>query len=396
MLTLTSKIRNDCWTPGCCSRSQLLDGTTKVQRTATRKRSQLANTMCQEPHSSVFHLLLRSFGTNGQRACRNGPGARAATIPGASSDDRWNLSHRGLSHRHEQGLVSCRFLHLDEITSQCSRSARDGYRRACKVPNDPVRMEAKNRRSAVVFAEIPLRDTQRLDDWALANFPFDDHGLAIAVVPNSDQYSSPNYQVDEKNSGMSRHIASREWQLSNFKIFTHNVAYESNFGDPNTAAASYNYGAVTASFLLVRKPWRLFFKLMAGTYLAAGAALLGCYMKTTQPPVFSGRMGLQIGCLFAAIINHREVGNVTGRKDVLMLPDALQVLTYVLIFASLVLTLWSRSLTESGPETRAIRMERRITLFLALFFLFLNVALVWGALVVTPNPNMLHIIQVGD
>lgn len=114
-----------------------------------------------------------------------------------------------------------------------------------------------------------------LNDWDLANFPFDDHVLAIAVVPNSDQYSSPNYQVDEKNSGMSRHIASREWQLSNFKIFTHNVAYESNFGDPNTAAAPYNYGAVTASFLLVRKPWRLFFKLMAGTYLAAGAALLG-------------------------------------------------------------------------------------------------------------------------
>jgi len=135
---------------------------------------------------------------------------------------------------------------------------------------------------------------------------------------------------------------------------------------------------------------------MAGAYLAAGAALLGCFMKTNHPPVFSGRIGLQIACLFAAIINHREIGNAAGHKDIFILPDALQLLTYVLIFASLVLTLRSRSLNERNQETRALRGERRITLYLALLFLLLNGALVWGALTATPISNMLRMIQIGD
>ena len=234
-----------------------------------------------------------------------------------------------------------------------------------------------------------------LDNWDFKNFPFDDHILIIAVIPDADEPTSLNYQVDEKNSGTASEIASGEWRLSNFKVFTQNIAYGSNFGDPH-AATPYNYNAASATFLLTRKPWRLFIKLMAGSYLAAAAALLGCYMKTTQPPVFSGRMGLQIGCLFAAIINHREISNLTGQKDIFILPDALQLSTYLLIFASLVLTLRSRRLTESNQEARGIRTERRITLCLALLFLLFNVASVWRAIVATPNSNRLQIFQVGD
>lgn len=234
-----------------------------------------------------------------------------------------------------------------------------------------------------------------LNDWDLANFPFDTHVLAIAVVPNSDEYISPNYQVDEKNSGIAKNIAPYGWRISNFKIFSQNVVYGSNFGDPNTTGP-YQYNAVVASFLLSRKPWRLFFKLMAGAYLAAVVALLGCYMKTNHPPVFAGRMVLQISCLFAAIINHREIGNTTGQKYSFMLLDALQLLTYLLIFVSLVLTLRSRSLNERDQETRALRQERRITLCLALLFLLLNGALVWGAFTATPSSNMFRMVQIGD
>ncbi len=119
-------------------------------------------------------------------------------------------------------------------------------------------------------------------------------------------------------------------------------------------------------------------------------------MKTNHPPVFAGRIGLQIACLFAAIINHREIGNAAGQRDPFILPDALQLLTYVLIFISLVLTLRSRSLNERNQETRALREERRVTLCLALLFLLLNGALVWAALAATPISSMLRTIQIGD
>jgi len=90
-----------------------------------------------------------------------------------------------------------------------------------------------------------------LNDWDPGNFPFDRHILAIAVIPNSDEYTSPSYQVDEKNSGMADYVAPHGWRITNFKIFSQNVAYGSNFGDPNDTAP-YQYNAVTASFLLMR------------------------------------------------------------------------------------------------------------------------------------------------
>jgi hypothetical protein len=56
----------------------------------------------------------------------------------------------------------------------------------------------------------------------------------------------------------------------------------------------------------------------------------------------------------------------------------------------------SRRLAEHNQEIHALWAERRITLFLALLFLLLNVALVWRALAIAPNPNRLQIFEVGD
>jgi hypothetical protein len=117
-------------------------------------------------------------------------------------------------------------------------------------------------------------------------------------------------------------------------------------------------------------------------------------VRTNHPPVFAGRIGLQIACLLAAVINHRAIGDATGQKDVFMLPDTLQLLTYLLIFASLLLTLRSRNLNERNQEARAIREERRISLFLALLFLVLNIGFVYAAWVRSPSANMPRMIQI--
>jgi hypothetical protein len=233
------------------------------------------------------------------------------------------------------------------------------------------------------------------NNWAVGNFPFDRHVLAIAVIPNSDEYAQPVYTVDEKNSGMGNNLALNSWRTENFRIFTQDVVYGSNFGDPH-ATDAYQYRAVTASLLLTRRPWRLFFKLMTGAYLAAGAALLGCFMKADQPPVFSGRMGVQIASLFAAIINHREIGGVLGQRGNFTQLDLLQIAIYLVIFMSLVLTLRSRSITERNEQSRAIRMERRMSLALAILLLALNITVVVGALVARPNANIVQVIQTGD
>jgi hypothetical protein len=233
------------------------------------------------------------------------------------------------------------------------------------------------------------------NQWAIWDFPFDRHVLAIAVVPNSDEYAQPVYAVDEKNSGLGNNLALAGWRTENFRVFTQDVAYGSNFGDPH-AAGPYQYRAVTASFVLTRKPWGLFFKLMTGAYLAAGAALLGCYMKTDQPPIFSGRMGVQIASLFAAILNHREIGGVLGQRNNFTRLDLLQIAVYLVIFVSLILTLRSRSAAEREGLARSVRLDRRMSLVLAIIFLAFNIAVVVGALISAPNPNIIQVIQAGD
>jgi hypothetical protein len=135
---------------------------------------------------------------------------------------------------------------------------------------------------------------------------------------------------------------------------------------------------------------------MTGAYIAAGVALLGCFMKTDQPPVFSGRMGVQIASLFAAIINHREIGGVFGQRNDFTQLDLLQIAVYLVIFVSLILTLRSRSITERNERARSIRLERRMSLALAILLLVLNITVVIGALVTRPNPNIVRVIQTGD
>lgn len=233
------------------------------------------------------------------------------------------------------------------------------------------------------------------NNWAVWNFPFDRHVLAIAVVPNSDEYAQPVYAVDEKNSGLGTNLGLTGWHTENFRVFTQDVAYGSNFGDPR-AAGPYQYRAVAASFLLIRQPWGLFFKLMTGAYLAAGAALLGCFMKTDQPPIFSGRMGVQIASLFAAILNHRDIGGVLGQRNNFTRLDLLQIAVYLVIFVSLILTLRSRSAAERNDRARSIRLDRRMSLVLAIIFLVFNIAVVVGALITGPNPNIIQVIQTGD
>jgi heme/copper-type cytochrome/quinol oxidase subunit 3 len=105
---------------------------------------------------------------------------------------------------------------------------------------------------------------------------------------------------------------------------------------------------------------------------------------------------LQIGCLFAAIVNQREMSGAVGQKAMFLLPNALQLLTYLLIFASLLLTIRSRALSERNQQMRAIKEKRRISLCLALLFIILNAAFVWAALATAPSHNMLRLIQIGD
>jgi len=170
------------------------------------------------------------------------------------------------------------------------------------------------------------------------------------------------------------------WEVSDFQIETEDVRYDTTFGDPSVTSPE-TYRRIVASFVMKREAPALFLKLISGAYIAFAAAMMACLMKTTQPPVFSGRMGLQIACLFAAIINNRSTDASLGRDDLFTLPDLLHILIYAMIFCAMLITLRSRVLVETKREQRAILMERKATIALAVFFVVANIILIWRAAV---------------
>jgi predicted membrane protein len=115
--------------------------------------------------------------------------------------------------------------------------------------------------------------------------------------------------------------------------------------------------------------------------------MLACLMKTNQPPIFAGRMGLQIACLFAFIINHRSTNSSVGRDDAFCLLDTLHLIIYALIFAAIFITLRSRMLNDRGEEKQAIRWERRMTLVLAALFAAANLLFIPAAIFTPPHQD---------
>jgi hypothetical protein len=217
-------------------------------------------------------------------------------------------------------------------------------------------------------------------DWNLRNFPFDKHELKVQLRDSVHRTREVHYQPDIATSGVDRQFDLPGWRISDFRIAVEDVEYGTTFGDPGADEDSFRvFSWTTATVVMKRDALGLFLKLLTGAYIAFGAAMFACLMKTTQPPVFAGRMGLQISCLFAAIINNRTTDAILGRDDQITLPDMLHILIYFIIFLAMVITLRSRVLCEKGEEERAKNFERRTTAVMVAIFIITNIVLICRA-----------------
>jgi hypothetical protein len=215
-------------------------------------------------------------------------------------------------------------------------------------------------------------------DWDLKDFPFDKHLIKIQFRDGAHESRVVDFVPDLANSAFNQQITLPGWRMSDFTMRAENITYNTTFGNPGDDQPQ-TFTWITASVVMQREAFLLFVKLLIGGYLSLGAAMFACLMVTTQPPVFAGRMVLQISSLFSAIINNRATDSVMGRNDQFTLPDLLHILIYMMIFCALVITLRSRWLCEKGMEVQAKFMERRATVILVTLFAIANVILIWRA-----------------
>ena len=68
-----------------------------------------------------------------------------------------------------------------------------------------------------------------------------------------------------------------------------------------------------------------FVKLVAGVYAAIGIAMLSFVMAPEQATVFSGRMAVLVGALFATVVNMQVSNTVLGYPEEVSLVDKIHI-----------------------------------------------------------------------
>jgi hypothetical protein len=234
---------------------------------------------------------------------------------------------------------------------------------------------------------------EMLNEWDLHSYPFDEHTVSLVFRISPPDGKKYTIDLDTADSGIAQKRIEGGWQITDFQLFKYRLSYQSNFGDPTDGKRPTDW--IVASFKMTRLPWVVFFRLMSGAYVSVMIALLGCLMKTEHPPVFSGRISMQVACLLAAVVNQREIGSAIGARSFYSLPDSLHVLCYLCILAAFLVTLRSRKFNDEGQPLKALRWEKRVSLMVLVVFILANFACAW--LIIEPNtpPDLAQIVEMG-
>src|SRR5919112_5669111 len=161
-----------------------------------------------------------------------------------------------------------------------------------------------------------------LHDWDLTDFPFDWQTLTLDLgIAGSDVEACG---VDRAGSGYDKDIAPEGWRIAGFDVERHTREIATDFGDPSRSSRNAQEH-VLVTVELRRESVVGFVKLVAGVYAAIAIALLSFLMAPDQAPVFSGRMTLLVGALFATVVNMQVGNSVLGSPEAVSLFDKIHI-----------------------------------------------------------------------
>ena len=216
-----------------------------------------------------------------------------------------------------------------------------------------TRLERTTRRDDREWSRLKARATV-LHDWDVTDFPFDRQNLALDLgIAGSD---APACGVDRAGSGYDKGIAPEGWRIAAFDVERHTRENATDFGDPaRSGRGAQEHVLVTVE--LQRESVVGFVKLVAGVYAAIAIALLSFLMAPDQAPVFSGRMMVLVGALFATVVNMQVGNSLLGSPEAVSLVDKIHIvaLAYVFVAAAMAVVSWRDY--DSGRESRARRRD---------------------------------------
>ncbi|MCX5968373.1 MAG: hypothetical protein NTV57_12160 [Cyanobacteria bacterium] len=214
----------------------------------------------------------------------------------------------------------------------------------------------------VYWSERSLEGTF-FHNWSAKNFPFDRHTITFEFESVRSDISNFVITPDYAHSGYNPSINNGDWIASDFNLIEIEHSYETNFGKPNSKLNGKGvYSRIKVEITLHRARITSFMKLCAGVYAAVAIAGMAFLMDVREPDIVSGRTGLLVGCLFAAIVNMQQTEATLGLSEDVTLTDMIHIISIAYILASSLLAMTAYLRCEAGREDFAQRMDRHIYL----------------------------------
>lgn len=216
------------------------------------------------------------------------------------------------------------------------------------------------------------------ESWVVGDFPFDSQHLHVQIENTLFDNGTLVFEPDFAGSQFGKKITIDGWKIKNFAVSSHTNQYETAFGDYRLPKQLSEFATFDIDMDIERDAWGLFMKIFSGMYIAFLIAIISF---TPNPWELEPRFGLPVGGLFAAVGNKYIIDSLLPESSQFTLVDTLHTLTFLAIFATLVVSAialklhdWGRK--ESCLKVSAIGSRLVIAIYVIANLVFITLALV--------------------
>lgn len=191
------------------------------------------------------------------------------------------------------------------------------------------------------------------NSWNVHDFPFDNQHLNMHIENTLFDKRRLVFAPDVEGSSFDQEEAIDGWNVINFGVHESTNDYLTGFGDSSNK--NQNFSSFDVSIGLERSALGMFFKIFLGMYIAFMIATISF---TPHPSEMDPRFGLPVGGLFAAVGNKYIIDSLLPESSHFTLVDTLHAITFIGIFATLLLSAIALRQYDSGKKELAERTNR--------------------------------------
>jgi len=213
-------------------------------------------------------------------------------------------------------------------------------------------------------------------NWDVRDFPFDEQHLKVQIENTLFDRNSLTFKPDTLGSNFDKKEAIDGWRITNFKVTEGDNDYETGFGDPKSNLQYFS--ALKIEMNIEREAWGLFMKIFVGMYIAFLIAIISF---TPKPSELEPRFGLPVGGLFAAVGNKYIIDSILPESSDFTLVDTLHALTYLAIFATLLVSAIALKFNDKGDIEKSFYVNKVGSRIVIGCYIVANILFVIAALV---------------